>query len=120
MPPGHGSVDGTKAAVDARKAPPKPVKKVDINNASVAELKSQLAIEEKYARMIVENRPYKSKGELVTKAGLPEGIYHAVKRKIEMRTPRDASTSGKTAKPSTTDKPSADKPAKADAPSKSK
>ena len=86
MPPDHVKAHGGKP--DDKKAPSKPVKKVDINNASVAELKSQLALDEEYAKKIVAHRPYKSKGELVTKAGLPEGVYHAVKRKIEMRTPR--------------------------------
>ncbi len=121
MPPGHDDLNRAKQAADAKKAPPKPVKKVDINNASVAELKSQLSIEEQYARMIVEHRPYKSKGELVTKAGLPEGVYHAVKRKIEMRTPRDASKSGNADSSGKSGKATAaDKPAKADAPSAAK
>jgi DNA uptake protein ComE-like DNA-binding protein len=96
MPPAHGAPPTTKSAAEAaKKAPPKPVKKVDINNASVAELKSQLQVGDEVAQKIVANRPYKSKGELVTKAGLPEGVYHSIKRKIEMRTPREPGKSDK-------------------------
>ena len=83
MPPDHGTQP-------AKKAPAKPVKKVDINNASLAELKTLPTVTDEYAKKIIANRPYKSKGELVTKAGLPEGVYQAVRHKVEMQTPRKA------------------------------
>jgi competence protein ComEA len=66
----------------------KPPKKVDLNNASLEELKTLPTVSEEYAKKIIAHRPYKSKGELVTKAGLPEGVYQAVKNKVEMQTPR--------------------------------
>lgn len=72
------------------KSPAAPPKKVDINNASLGELKTLPMVGDAEAKKIIAHRPYKSKGELVTKAGLPEGVYHAVKRKVEMRTPRQA------------------------------
>jgi DNA uptake protein ComE-like DNA-binding protein len=81
MPPGHG----TKAA---NKAPAEPVKKVDLNNATLEELKTLPTVGDAEAKKIIAHRPYKSKGELVTKAGLPEGVYHAVKRKVELQKPR--------------------------------
>lgn len=68
--------------------PAEPVKKVDLNNASLEELKTLPTIGDAEAKKIVAHRPYKSKGELVTKAGLPEGVYHAVKRKVELQAPR--------------------------------
>jgi len=72
------------------KAPAAPLKKVDINNASLEELKTRLQLGDAEARKIIKHRPYKSKGELVTKAKLPEGVYQTVKRKVELQTPRKA------------------------------
>ena len=74
----------------ANKAPTEPVKKVDLNNASLAELKTLPTVGDAEAKKIIAHRPYKSKGELVTKAGLPEGVYHAVKHKVELQAPRQA------------------------------
>ena len=88
-PAASKQIPATKPAGDAaKKAPPKPAKKVDINNASLSELKTLPTVGDEEAKKIVEHRPYKSKGELFTKAGLPEGVYHAIKRKVEMQTPR--------------------------------
>jgi DNA uptake protein ComE-like DNA-binding protein len=95
--PPSGAATGTKesphsmpGAKPPAKAPPAPVKKVDINNASVAELKAGLQVSDDLAKKIVEHRPYKAKGELMTRAGLPEGVYQAVKRKVELQKPRKA------------------------------
>jgi len=94
-----GSAPATTTAKPAAKpvaptpkstAPAQPVKKVDLNNASLDELKTLPTVGDAEAKKIIEHRPYKSKGELVTKAGLPEGVYHAVKRKVELQTPRKA------------------------------
>jgi competence protein ComEA len=90
-PPGATSTSqaGTgKVAPKAAGTPAAPVKKVDLNNASLEELKTLPTVGDAEAKKIIEHRPYKSKGELVTKAGLPEGVYHAVKRKVELQTPR--------------------------------
>ena len=83
MSPEHG----TKPA---NKAPTEPLKKVDLNNASLAELKTLPTVGDAEAKKIIAHRPYKSKGELVTKAGLPEGVYHAVKHKVELQASRQA------------------------------
>jgi DNA uptake protein ComE-like DNA-binding protein len=74
----------------AEKAPAAPPKKVDINNASLAELKTLPTVGDAEAKKIIAHRPYKAKGELMTKAGLPEGVYQAVKYKVELQTPRKA------------------------------
>ena len=89
MPSGHPPADQA-AKPDANKAPAEPVKKVDLNNANLAELKTLPTVGDAEAKKIIAHRPYKSKGELVTKAGLPEGVYHAVKHKVELQTPRQA------------------------------
>lgn len=82
---------GTKpstSTVNAGKTPAKPEKRVDLNNATLAELKTLPMVGDAEAKKIIANRPYKSKGELVTKAGLPEGVYIAVKYKVELQKPR--------------------------------
>jgi DNA uptake protein ComE-like DNA-binding protein len=81
MPP---ATSGTKQA----KAPAKPEKKVDLNNASLAELQKLPTMTEAEAKKIIANRPYKSKGELVTRAGLPMGVYQAIRYKVELQKPR--------------------------------
>jgi DNA uptake protein ComE-like DNA-binding protein len=72
------------------KAPAVPPKKVDINNASLEQLKTGLQLGDAEAKKIIAHRPYKAKGELMTKAGLPEGVYQAVKRNVELQAPRKA------------------------------
>jgi DNA uptake protein ComE-like DNA-binding protein len=81
---------GMPASKPAAKAPAAPPKKVDINNANLEQLKAGLQLGDAQAKTIIEHRPYKSKGELMTKAGLPEGVYNAVKRKVELQAPRKA------------------------------
>lgn len=68
-----------KPAAVAKKPPAKPIKKVDLNNGSLAELQTLPSVNEEYAKKIVAGRPYISKTDLVTKGGLPEGIYLAVR-----------------------------------------
>ena len=86
QPPAASPTETPPAAAKKPAAP----KKVDLNNASLAELKTLPTIGEAEAKKIIAHRPYKSKGELVTKAGLPEGVYHAVKYRVELQTPRKA------------------------------
>jgi competence protein ComEA len=83
MPPDHG-------AKPAKKEPAKPVKKVDLNNASLAELKTLPTVGDAEAKAIIAHRPYASKGELMTKAGLPQGVYLAVRHHVELQKPRKA------------------------------
>jgi len=71
-----------------KKEPPKPVKKVDLNNASLAELKTLPTVTDAEAKKIIAHRPYNSKGELMTKAGLPEGVYLAIRHNVMLRAPK--------------------------------
>jgi len=102
MPTDHG----TKSA---KKPSAKPQKKVDINNAGVAELKKLPTVGDAEANKIIANRPYKSKGELVTKAGLPEGVYQAIRHDIEMQTPRKPAPK-KTSEPKQSTSPKSESP----------
>jgi DNA uptake protein ComE-like DNA-binding protein len=89
----HSQPPHAPAARPSAKAPRAPQKRVDINNASLDELRTRLPVDAAYARKIIEHRPYQSRGELMTKAGLPEGVYQAVKRNVELQRPRKAAAS---------------------------
>jgi DNA uptake protein ComE-like DNA-binding protein len=52
---------------------------MDINTASVDDLKHIPGLGEAYAKKIVENRPYKRKDELVTKKVVPLATYESIK-----------------------------------------
>jgi DNA uptake protein ComE-like DNA-binding protein len=76
MPPGHGTAPAKKTS------PATPFKKVDLNNATKADLMTLPTVGAAEADKIIANRPYISKVDLVTKAGLPEGIYLATRDKV--------------------------------------
>jgi len=58
---------------------------IDINSASIDELKSLPGISEAFAKKIVENRPYKRKDELVKKQVISQAIYDQVADEITAR-----------------------------------
>jgi competence protein ComEA len=55
---------------------------VDINTATVDQLKAVPGIGDVYAARIIKSRPYSSKDQLVTKGVLPQGVYDKVKGQI--------------------------------------
>ncbi len=84
LPPAHA------ASRPGKKRPPAaPVKLVDINSASLADLKKLPGIGDAEAARIIANRPYLTKAELVTKKVLPTGPYLSLKaRVVAMQKPR--------------------------------
>jgi competence protein ComEA len=58
---------------------------VDINTASVGQLRTLPGIGDTYARKIVAGRPYSSKNQLVTKGILPRNVYDKVQSMIIAR-----------------------------------
>lgn len=84
VPANHGTAPVKKPA------PAQPQKKVDLNNANKKELMTLPTVGEAEATKIIAHRPYISKTDLVTKGGLPEGVYLAVRDKVvvnDMRKP---------------------------------
>lgn len=59
-----------------------PLKRVDLNNAGKAELKTLPGIGNAEADRIIAKRPFNSKAGIVTDAGIPAGVYIAIKRQI--------------------------------------
>ncbi len=65
------------------KASAKKVSKlVDINSASVDELKALPGMSDTYAQKIVDNRPYKAKTDLTKKKVIPKATYKKISGKI--------------------------------------
>jgi|SRR6185437_9110518 competence protein ComEA len=55
---------------------------MDINTASVDQLRTLPGIGDTYARRIVAGRPYSSKNQLVSKGILPRNVYDKVQHMI--------------------------------------
>jgi len=70
------------SAASKKPAPVAAAKRVDINSASRAELKTVKGIGDAEASRIIAGRPYLSKAELVTKNVLPTGTYLTLKDQI--------------------------------------
>jgi len=52
---------------------------IDINSASVEQLKSLTGIGDAYSKKIVDNRPYSRKDQLVSKNVVPQATYDKIK-----------------------------------------
>jgi len=79
--------DKAATTSETKKAPAKK-EPLDINTASVDELKAVPGIGDAYAKKIAENRPYKRKDELVKKKIIPQATYDKVKDQIIAKQPK--------------------------------
>ena len=66
----------TKADAEAK------AKAVDINHASLEELKKLPGMTDAYAAAIIAKRPYRSKAELVTKNAIPNGTFQSIRKQV--------------------------------------
>jgi competence protein ComEA len=82
-PAASAPAPGGSARVAAKEgAAAAPVKPIDINSASRAELKTLPGIGDAEADKIIAGRPYLSKAHIVTESGIPEGVYQSIRHRI--------------------------------------
>lgn len=61
------------------------VELLDINTATVEQLRALPGMGEAYVRRIVEGRPYSSKNQLVTRGVIPQQAYERIQSRIVAR-----------------------------------
>jgi competence protein ComEA len=65
-----------------------PAGKIDINTATIDQLKAFPGIGDAYSKRIVDGRPYANKAQLLSKGVLPEATYNKIKDKIIATQPK--------------------------------
>ena len=91
------AVPAAKTAPAAKKA--HMAKEVDINTASVDELKALPGVGDAYAQKIVAGRPYKGRNELLDRKIVPADVYAKIRLQIKARQPKTAAMPGAKAAP---------------------
>jgi DNA uptake protein ComE-like DNA-binding protein len=71
-----------KAAGDAVKAVTGPL---DLNSASLDQLKALPGVGEQYAKKIVDGRPFKKVDELMSKKIVPQSVYDQIKGLVAIK-----------------------------------
>ncbi len=61
---------------------------LDINTATLAQLKALPGMGDAYVKRIIDARPYTAKNQLVTRGILPRGAYEAIKDQIVAHRPK--------------------------------
>lgn len=72
---------------------------VDINTASLDELKALPGVGDAYAQKIVAGRPYKGRNELLDRKILPSDVYAKIRLQVKARQPKTAAVPATKATP---------------------
>ena len=75
----------TQTPKPATALPSKPDNLLDLNSATVVELKALPGIGEAYAKRIIDGRPYIAKNQLVSKGIVPQAAYDRIKNSVVAR-----------------------------------
>ena len=84
---GMESTPKSRNAIAERRKAAANIKPVDINNATVRQLKKLPGIGDAEAARIIAGRPYATKAALVTEKIIPDGIFINIKNRIEAGLP---------------------------------
>jgi competence protein ComEA len=76
------AAETTTKAVDGVKKAPSKTKPLDLNSASIDDLKALPGIGDAYAQKIVDNRPYQKKDQLVSRKIIPQATYKKIEDRI--------------------------------------
>lgn len=77
-----------KAAATTKAAAATATDKLDINTATVDQLKAFPGIGDAYAKRIIDGRPYTAKNQLTTRGILPAATYNKIKDQIIASKPK--------------------------------
>ncbi len=80
----------SSAAGSAMAAAQNMAEKLDINTATVDQLKALPGIGDAYSHKIIAGRPYRAKNQLVQKKIIPQGVYDKIKDMIVAKQPKSA------------------------------